>query len=270
VVSDVAGFPLQAYPALQVEDGEVCLRLFRHVEDAHQAQAMGVPRLAERVLQRELAWMQKDLRSIGKWKDLYITLGPAEELETSAFENLKRHLLARSTSLPRTAAGFKAMVALAREQMPGLVPTLVSATGEILQLRQSLLLGSKPYPGLLADLNQLLPRKFLSYLAFDRLPQLPRYLKAMRVRAERAALGPAKDAEKLKRVQPFLDARQALLKNRTVLETARARLETFFWLVEEFKVSIFAQELGTAEPVSPRKLELLLAELMPQPDGKTR
>ena len=269
VVSDVAGFPLSAFPALQFEEGEVCLRLFRHPEDALKAQAAGVPRLAERVLQRELAWLQKDLRSIGKWKDLYITLGPAEELETSAFENLKRHLLAPSPSPPRTAAAFQAMVARVRDQLPGLVPTLVSVAGEILQLRQVLLLCRKPYPGLLPDLNLLVPRQFLSYLAFTRLPQLPRYLKAMRIRAERAALSPAKDAEKLKRVQPFLTARHTLLKNRKLLETARAKVETFFWLVEEFKVSIFAQELGTAEPVSPPKLEHLLAELTPRPDGRT-
>ena len=155
------------------------------------------------------------------------------------------------------------MVAQVRSQLPGLVLRLVAVTGEILQLRQTLLLCRKPYPGLLLDLNLLLPRQFLSYLAFTRMPQLPRYLKAMQIRAERAALSPAKDAEKLKRVQPFLAARQTLLKNRSILETARAKVETFFWLVEEYKISIFAQELGTAEPVSPRKLEHLLAELTP-------
>jgi ATP-dependent helicase HrpA len=89
---------------------------------------------------------------------------------------------------------------------------------------------------------------------------LLRYLQALMVRAERAALNPMKDAEKVRRVQPYADAlRQAApaVKSRA----ARIAWHRLRWLVEEFRVSVFAPELGTAEKVSPARLDEALAEL---------
>jgi ATP-dependent helicase HrpA len=94
---------------------------------------------------------------------------------------------------------------------------------------------------------------------FERLPHLPRYLKALLVRAERAAVNPAKDQEKVKQILPFRQALQAL--NPPAAEPARRALEEFRWMLEEFKVSVFAQELGTAQPVSAKRLAAQLQAL---------
>jgi ATP-dependent helicase HrpA len=91
------------------------------------------------------------------------------------------------------------------------------------------------------------PEDFLAKTPHDRLVQLPRYLKAVQVRAERAAINRAKDADKARLLGPFLGA--------VVPETNR---EEFRWLLEEYRVSVFAQELGTAVPVSVKRLEGLL------------
>jgi ATP-dependent helicase HrpA len=94
------------------------------------------------------------------------------------------------------------------------------------------------------------------------LEHVPRYLQALLIRAERAELNPAKDAEKARRVQPYADALQSLRAKATGSAARREQLERFAWLVEEFKVSCFAQELGTALPVSAKRLEAALAELV--------
>ncbi len=80
------------------------------------------------------------------------------------------------------------------------------------------------------------------------LAHLPRFLRAVAVRAERAAVTPAKDAEKAAALAPFAgwEAR-----------VPPAQREAFQWLLEEFRVSIFAQELGTAQPVSAQRLRSL-------------
>ena len=80
------------------------------------------------------------------------------------------------------------------------------------------------------------------------LAHLPRYLRAVAVRAERAAVNPAKDAEK---------ARALVAVCRLGNPRAAAAREAFRWLLEEFRVSIFAQELGTAQPVSAQRLMTL-------------
>ena len=66
--------------------------------------------------------------------------------------------------------------------------------------------------------------------------------------AERAALNPARDAEKAKQLAPFAGRLQSV---------EEERREAFRWMLEEFRVSIFAQELGTAGPVSAQRLKAL-------------
>ncbi len=260
VIANVAGFPLPAFPALHVEAGEVCLRLFRKQEEAAQAHQQAVPRLLETVLQRELAWLQKDLRALVKWRDLYVSFGPVEELEATAFENIKQHLCSAGPASPRTARAFNELVEKTRASLPGLASQLSEWTGEILKQRHAILLCRKPYPQMKADLNQLLPPQFLRHIPFARLQSVARYLKALLVRAERAAVNPAKDQEKFRRIQPYLEAWAKLKANPALTPLAREKLRECRWLLEEYKVSLFAQELGTAAPVSPQKIENALAE----------
>lgn len=114
-------------------------------------------------------------------------------------------------------------------------------------------------PGL-ADLETLLPRRFLERTPWDRLPHLPRYLKALLLRIERAASNPLKDRERSHQLAPYLAALRALEAEPGSAERARA-IEDFRWLIEEYRVSVFAQELGTLVPVSPKRLEERLAQL---------
>jgi ATP-dependent helicase HrpA len=141
----------------------------------------------------------------------------------------------------------------------GLVPRLVDLLREILSGRQELLVERHPYPGMEKDLAALVPPDFLRCTPFDRLREFPRYLKAMKLRAERARKNPAKDAERAALLAPYVPASQKV--------AGRPGGEAFRWLVEEFRVSLFAQELGTAEPVSSVKLDRELAAL--QVGGET-
>jgi ATP-dependent helicase HrpA len=80
----------------------------------------------------------------------------------------------------------------------------------------------------------------------------------MSIRAERASLNPAKDQERQKQVQPYEDAWKKWAAKKPIDPTELATLREFRWLVEEYKVSLFAQELGTKKPVSPARLDHFL------------
>jgi ATP-dependent helicase HrpA len=75
-------------------------------------------------------------------------------------------------------------------------------------------------------------------------------LRAIQIRAERAALNPAKDAEKARQLAGFADWKK---------RAPEASRETIRWMLEEFRVSLFAQELGTAHPVSAQRLHAALS-----------
>jgi len=260
VVADLGGFPLRAWPGLQLEAGAVHLRLFRDAAEARAATGTAVPRLAERVLQRELAAVQKDLRRLREHGVLYATLGPVDELLESAWECLRRHLLPSAEPPPRRAAEFATYLEAVRARLPGVVERLHATVGAVLQARQEVLLCRRPFAGMEAELNALVPRRFPAAAPFERLPHLPRYLRALRVRAERAALDPVKDAAKVARVRPYIEVLRRWAPAARC-EAARAAWHRLRWLVEEFKVSVFAPELGTAEKVSPTRLEAVVAEL---------
>ncbi len=258
-VTSVAGFPVLAYPGFQLEEGAVNLRLFRKPEDAARASQDGIPRLAERVLHREIAWLQKDLRALTRWKDLYVTLGPPERLIETAWRNLQLHLFPPPPAPILRCRNFLNYIAQAREQLPGLAVALSDRIGAILQKRQQALLVKRPFPGMRQQIDALLPQHFLETIPFPQLPHIPRYLQALILRAERAAVNPVKDAEKARRIQPYLEALRQLPP--PARHQTNAAIDTFHWLVEELKVSVFAQELGTAVSVSPKRLDQALNEV---------
>jgi len=252
-VRDQAGVPVYAFPAVLPAVEGVALRLQRTADEAAEGTARGLARLIELQLRYELAWLQKDLKSLRDLGTLASTLMPIESLQEQAYVTLRRWLCDPSRVGERTAAGFSAAVEKAKGDLRGLVPRLGDLLREILSLRQNLLVHPTPYGGLGPDLKALLPADFVQVTPYGQVPQLPRYLKAMKVRADRWKQNPIKDRERAAQLAPFVAALAGV--------RDRPGGESYRWLVEELRVSLFAQELGTAEPVSPVKLERILVEL---------
>jgi ATP-dependent helicase HrpA len=255
-VGDRAGVPVYAYPALVTEDAGVALRLRRSPEEAQADLRRGLFHLFELELRYELAWLQRDLRDLRAVGVLAATLASVEQLQEQALVTLRRWACGRPVA-PLTAAAFARAVGQARADLRGVVPRLTDLLREIFTLRQALLTHPQPYPGLEADLATLLPPDFIAATPFPQLAHLPRYLKAMQMRADRWRENPTRDAERAKRLAPYPQAAAAL--RRAAAPTVAA--DRFRWLVEEYRVSLFAQELGTAGPVSPVRLDRELQAL---------
>lgn len=92
-------------------------------------------------------------------------------------------------------------------------------------------------------------------MTFEQLDNVPRYLKALNVRIERASHSAAKDAERASQLGPFLDRLNVFETKPTTALEAVQEIAHFQFMVREFEVSLFAQEVGTAIPVSSKRLE---------------
>ncbi|MFH1496314.1 MAG: ATP-dependent RNA helicase HrpA [Verrucomicrobiota bacterium] len=252
-VCDQAGVAVHAWPALQVTPAGVALRLFRTPELAAGSMSTGLSRLIELTLRHDLAWLEKDLRALRKVGPLAATLAPMNVLQDDAHRLLRDWICDPVRVAAPTAAAFAAAVDKAKVELRASVPKLTDLLEEIFTLRQSLLVHPHPYRGQGPDLAALLPADFLRRTPHARLAHLPRYLKAMKLRADRWRQNPAKDAERAAQIAPYVKAVPAVAE--------QPGGDHFRWLVEELRVSLFAQELGTAEAVSPVKLGKLLAEL---------
>ena len=286
-----AGLPIYAWPGLQLEDHTVSIRLFRGQDLARQTSLAGVQRLVELAIQKDLAWVQKDLRALSKLEPLYAGIGSADELQSTASDNIRRHALPGEPFLVLTLARFDAAVVEARERLRGAAQRLIDRVAIVLPLRLEILrrvgasvvpapkavarpktlkdlslLGvpapvARPTNPLADDLAALMPSRFLATTTFERLDHLPRYLKGLLTRADRAKLNPVKDQERTRQTAPYVEALRRLQTAPARNAEAQRLTDEFRWLVEEYKVSLFAQELGTAVPISAKRLDEQLERL---------
>jgi ATP-dependent helicase HrpA len=158
-------------------------------------------------------------------------------------------LLRLSPLFPLTEKRFQALAETFRRGLPAIVHRTLTLHAQIHDQRSKLLTLPKRYPGLEADLKRLVPSDLLAQTPHEQLRHLPRYLKAIQIRYERWQNNPAKDADKQQLISDFATWPQ---------EVPKANHEAFRWLFEEYRVQVFAQELGTSQPVSVKRLEALI------------
>ena len=247
-VTEQAGVPVDAFPGLLAADAGVGLRLFKTAEEAQAATRDGLAALFALQLRYDLGWLERDLKALRDLGPLAATLAPIADLQAQALASIRTWVCGRPVE-PLHAAVFSTVLDRAKADLRGLVPRLTDLLREILTLRQDLLVHPHPFAGLERHLAGLLPPDFLRATPFAQLAHFPRYLKAMKLRADRWRQHPAKDAERAREMARYEEA----------LARAGERAAALRWLVEEYRVSLFAQELGTAEPVSAVKLDRLLS-----------
>jgi ATP-dependent helicase HrpA len=109
------------------------------------------------------------------------------------------------------------------------------------------------------QLHRLVGKRFLQDTPWDRLQHLPRYLKAITLRLEKYRADPARDAARLAELRPMEQRYWRLVAERK--GKVDERMAEFRWLQEELRVSFFAQELRTPQPVSVKRLEKAWTQL---------
>ena len=279
VREDVAGFDfddipvavqgnggLTAYPALVDLGDAVALRVFEHAADADAEHRRGVERLLRRALAVEFKRARRQLPIAHALALKYAVLGSLEGLREDLVEGGFADLRAAQDFGARTRTAFVALQAtFARDLFAAALERLRLAGPIIVAQAELTPWLEPPLPGFARasydDLGEqrtaLLAPGFLRELAPSRLAHYPRYLKAMRLRGERLRLDPARDQSRMLQVQPYW---RAWLMARTG-DADPAMLDALRWLIEELRVSLFAQELGTAGPVSPKRMQRALQTL---------
>jgi ATP-dependent helicase HrpA len=270
-VEEIGGAPLHAYPGLETSGESVNLRLFRSLNEARKSNPKGIRKLVELAIAKDLSMARREVqriaraitmaksgkyKSIGKnsFENLSIQLQATETrqkvdphvFEQTALERLLDHAFQWDPMRALQQKTFANFIESGRQVLPSLCYQLSEYCQQITEMRETVLSSPKRFNGMEAEVERIAPTNLLAHATFSQLQHIPRYLKAVLVRAERAALKPAKDDEKQAHLSIFTNW------ERNVPE---ARHAEFRWLLEELRVSIFAQELGTAEKVSVQRLK---------------
>ena len=264
-----------AYPALDSsENGEVALRLFPDPVMAAEAHRSGVVSLFLAAAGRDLKYIRKALMlpaAVARDADY---LGGASRLEDQVVRRAAREFFREA---PRTRSRFETcrIAALQGLHEPGMrllaaVSETVSAyraCREELQHLESadskLFLPNGDFDSLRQELSRLVPENFVALYDLSRIRHLPRFIRAVSIRAQRRATTPDRDRIRSVEIQEWTDILQTFLQEMTPLASARKKeaIEDFFWLIEEYKVALFAQELKTSVPVSRKRLDQCIREI---------
>ena len=258
---------LVAWPALVDLGDSVALRVFESAEEAREEHRRGVERLLRRALADAVKQARRQLPLANITALKWAALGSAETLRADLVEAALAERLQAHELDARTRADFERLKGeLARELFAAAVERLklaeaiIEAHAELMPWLQPPLLGfaTANYEDLVEQRDELLAPGFLRDTDPAHLGHYPRYLRGMRLRAERLRQDPARDQARMLNVHLYW---REYLKRRAGGEVDTDALDELRWLIEELRVSVFAQELRTAEPVSPKRLARAIAAL---------
>jgi len=269
------GSGVVAFPGLEPAAGDkVNLRLFKTPEQALASHKKGVAALLLLRFSKDLKFVQKRLALPVEHLKTALYFGGKDAFERMLLDNLKKEVFEKNI---RTEAEFKATGETVVRELFEKSQALLQAVGPILEAYQETHVAlyaiekTNPENKALADIcseirkdmDRLVPKNFLEIYGLERLAQLPRYLDALRLRADRAQNDLEKDRRKAAQAEPFLKTLEKLRASIKADSRAeeKAAVEEFRWMVEEFKVSLFAPEVKTPFPISPTRLTARLKEI---------
>ena len=263
---------LIGFPAL-IDDGEaVRIEVFDEPEVAHARHREGLRRLFALQIRDALKYLEKNLPGLQAMGVSYMQVdkesgggGTLEELRAQILElALDRAFLI--DPLPTDEVGFKRRVEEGRGRLTLIASEIARSAANILTehaAAQRKLKDARPPAEVAADIGQqlqrLVPKRFLQLTPPGQLQHLPRYLKAVQLRLDKLRADPARDAARLAELRPQEQRFWRLVAERKGVQDARQ--QELRWLLEELRVSFFAQELRTPQPVSLKRLEKAWAQL---------
>lgn len=249
---------LTGYLGLQKEkDGRIALRLFDTTEAAEQAHRQGVIELMKLQLKEQVKDLNKGIQGFTQAAMLLKHIN-ADTLRDDLTQAVCDRAFIGEDELPRNEKAFKEQIKRARSRLPAVKEALSRYLQETAAAYAELngKLGKHPLTHLIRQrLQTLLAPGFASHTPWAQWPRLPIYLKAMTLRLEKYSGNPARDAAREADIQEleqmWQEKTDGLVKQGLPVSDD---LAAFKWMIEELRVSLFAQELKTPYPVSVKRL----------------
>ena len=249
---------LTGYLGLQKEkDGRIALRLFDTSAAAEQAHRLGVIELMKLQLKEQVKDLNKGIQGFTQAAMLLKHIN-ADTLRDDLTQAVCDRAFIGEDELPRNEKTFKEQIKRARSRLPAVKEALSRYLQEAAAAYAELngKLGKHPLTHLLRQrLQTLLAAGFATRTPWAQWPRLPIYLKAMALRLEKYSSNPARDAAREADIQEleqmWQEKTDGLVKQG---QPVSDDLAAFRWMIEELRVSLFAQELKTPYPVSVKRL----------------
>lgn len=265
------GRQMTGYPALEDQKDSVSVKLFDTEVAALESHRAGVRRLMRLELKEQMKQLEKGLPGFNQYALLLRNLVSPDDLREDMLTAIADRAFIAEDDLPRTNAGFMSLKQRARTRLP----TVIEASTRLVQMiageYQALSQKLQNLPPAMSrvrqevewQLSELLPKHFMSKTPWDKLQHLPRYLKGMKLRLEKYSGNVERDARHAQTIQQLWQRwHDRVQTKRKAGQEIPPALVDYRWLIEELRVSLFAQELKTPFPVSVKRLDKAWEEIL--------
>ena len=259
------GQSLIGHPALVDHDDCCSIEVFDDPHEAARQHKRGLLRLFKLQLREQLRYLERNLKTLQSVQMQASMVEPLSKVFDS-FETMREAVIdtaltqcAMIEPLPGNAEEFevrrqdaKGKLNLIAQEISSLLAQIVALTAQVVK-KQKLCSDKWVLEDINHQLSGLFFKDFLLKIGYLHLAHYPRYLNAILVRLEKRREDPEKDAQKMRDVNRFVTLYEREIANRKGV--ADSRLEEFRWMIEELRVSLFAQKLRTPMPVSVKRLD---------------
>ena len=253
------GVQMKGYPALVDEGGTVGLRLFATEDAAHAAMHNGLRALYKKRLQKEVKYLLRNLPGIDVLCLRFAAFGKSDVLKHDIVDASIDMALVNDHPYPRTREQFNHLLDTHKNDLVTHANTICDVLSKALETHREVakrMSGSVSLSWVEAvvdikdQIAHLIYPGFVVNTPAERLRRLPVYLQAINKRLDSLDREPDRDRRRRSELLPVWERIKDL---QTI-----AGVQAIRWLMEELRVSVFAQELGTADKVSVSRLEKLL------------
>ncbi len=258
------GIKLTSYPTLLESNGKLTLTALDQLDQAEQATRNGLVYLFQSVYRKDVEYARKHIPEIKQACLYYAPIGQCDALKEDIIYLSVFHALQLGEGIIRSESEFNRRGGQARKNLLTMVnevsALLLDMLAQYHQANKRLSKNIQPtWLKVVADirsqLEHLFYKGFLRQVEYTNLKNYPRYMKALQLRLDKLAGHFERDARLLNEInvfwRPYLDYVQALPPQ----AQHNSELEKFRWMLEEYRVSLFAQELKTPYPVSAKRLQ---------------
>ena len=270
---DARGHRVRAYPALVDEGATVGVRVLATPQDQARAMAAGTRRLVLLAVPSARRDVEKRLRTVPALAAVPAGIPGVPELTDDVLAAAADRIVAASGGPPWTAERAAELVAAARQRLGRLSVSAAGLAADLVvgavAVEERLVATTAPVlqpavEDMAAQLGRLVSPGFVTRIGLARLPDLRRYLTAMGQRLDKVGRNPARDHDQTLTVQA-LEAEYAALRRSLPPERRDdPDVTAVRWMIEELRVSYFAQSLGTPGPISDTRVRKALAALRPR------
>jgi ATP-dependent helicase HrpA len=250
---------LIGFPAL-VDKGTHCdLEVFDDPSVAARTHRVGLRRLFALQMKDQIKFVEKSIPNLQQMGMQFMAMGTQEELRDQII-NKALDIACLQDPLPSDAASFAKRKDEGKSRLVLLVNEVARLLSQVLTEFHGLPkrlqgINAQVAADMQAQLQALVHKRFLLESDYAQLVHFPRYLKAMNVRLEKLRADPARDAKLMAEWQSAATPYQRLMRDKTAGRNTDPKLVEFRWMLEELRVSLFAQELRTPMPVSAKRLQ---------------